>query len=69
MTDPDITELPPRAQVGYVLKHSTVTAGDLTPGMIVTILRGKGVAIDDEAEMLEIAEDVLIRRGLITDAV
>lgn len=64
----DLTEIPPRAQVGYVLNNATVKIGELTPEMIVTVLRGKGVRIESDAEMIEIAEAVMQHRGLIEDA-
>lgn len=65
MSDVELTELPPRAQIGYVINNANVTEGELTPDMVVTVLRGKGVKFDSEAEMLEVAEDVFDHRGLL----
>lgn len=64
----DLNEIPPKAQVGYVLNNATVKQGDLEPDMVVAVLRGKGVDFDSEAEMLEAAHDVMEHRGLIADA-
>lgn len=64
----DLDEIPPRAQVGYVLNNATIKQGELEPGMVVTVLKGKGVTIESEKEMLETAEDVMQHRGLISDA-
>lgn len=64
---PSLEDLPPRARVGYVLNNATIKVGELTPEMVVTVLRGKGVTIESEAEMRELAADVMRHRGLIGD--
>lgn len=60
MTDPDpLEDLPPRAQVGYVLKHSTVKQGELTPATVVGMLVAKGVTVRDAGNMRDLANEVM----------
>lgn len=63
MTDP-LEELPPRAQIGAVLKEYDGT--ELDPSTVVGILVGKGVTVHDASEMRELAADVMRHRGLIS---
>lgn len=58
MTDA-LEDLPPRAQIGYICKHSTVKQGELTPATAVGMLVGKGVTVQDASAMRELADEVM----------
>lgn len=65
MNTPALEELPPRAQIGYVLKYGNVTHGELTPSNVVGILHAKGVLETDNIDNYrDLASEVMEHHGL-----
>lgn len=67
MTKDPLEALPPRAQVGRIIKESTVKQGSLDPALVVGILAHKGIEIDDPELFRDVAESVLDHHGLLEE--